>query len=178
MKTCALYGFAIAVGDALLVLILFFLGFHSDPARLAAAKWIGGIGALAIGVTFTVLGIKARRSEVPENEEFGYGRALWAGVQVSFVACLLGALFNYAYGAFINPGFTDIIIQDQLDKMEARGIGAAQIDKAEHFLRFLMSPGVYAVYFFVVGFIFAVVMSLIIAAFLKRGEPAEPPLQA
>src|SRR5271154_1826271 len=97
MKTCALYGFIIALADALLVLALFFLGFHSDPVKLAAAKWIGGVLALAIGITFTVLGVKARRAEVPEAEGFGYGSALGAGVQVSIVACVLSSIFNYVY---------------------------------------------------------------------------------
>jgi hypothetical protein len=178
MKTSSLYGVAIAVADALLVLVLFFLGFHSDQAKLPAAQLIGGIGALAIGVTFTVLGIKARRAEVPESEPFGYGRALWAGVQVSFVACLLSAIFNYAYFAFINPGLSDIIVQAQLDKMAARGMGDAQIERATQFVRFMWSPGMYAVQTLVGGFIFAFIISLIIAAFLTRAESTEPPVQA
>lgn len=177
MKTCALYGFIIALADSLLVLALFFLGFHSDPEKLQAAKMIGGLGALAIGVTFTVLGIKARRSEVPEAEEFGYGRALGAGVQISLIASVLVSAFNYVYGAFINPGFFDIIIQDQLDKMQAKGMSGSQAEQAEKVLRFIMSPGVYSIYMLVVGFIFAVILSLIIAAFLRRPEPAAPPMQ-
>jgi hypothetical protein len=178
MKTCALYGFAIALADALLVLALFFLGFHSDQAKLPAAQLIGGLGALAIGVTFTALGIKARRAEVPETEDFGYGRAFGAGVQVSAVACLLSAAFNYAYFAFINPGLSDIIVQAQLDKMAARGMGDAQIERATQFVRFMWSPGMYAVQTLIGGFIFAVILSLIIAAFLRREVPAEPPVQA
>jgi hypothetical protein len=178
MKTCALYGVAIALADALLTLALFFLGLHSDPEKLPAARWIGGLGALAIGIIFTVLGVKARRSEVPETGGFGYGSALGAGVVVSLVACFLSALFNYAYAAFINPGFSEIIIQDRLDKMAAQGMGAARMERAEQFLRFMMSPGVFAVYTMVVGFILAFILSLVIAAFLQRGEPAEPPVQS
>jgi Protein of unknown function (DUF4199) len=178
MKTCALYGTAIAVADAVLVLLLFFLGFHSDSAKLPAAQWIGGLGAFAIGVTLTALGIKARRSEVPETEPFGYGRALGAGAMVSLVACFLSAIFNYAYFAFINPGFSDIIVQAQLDKMAARGMSDAQIEKATQFVRFMMSPGIYALQTMVGGFIIAFILSLVIAAFFTRGEPAEPPVQA
>jgi hypothetical protein len=178
MKTCALYGLAIAVANALLILALFFLGFHSDPAKYQAAKYIGGLGSLAIGITFTVLGIKARRAEVPAGEPYGYGRALGAGMQIGVVASLLCAVFNYAYFAFINAGFADIIIQDQLDKMQAKGIDGARAEKAEQFMRFMMSPGVYAIQTFIGGVIFALIIALIVAAFLKRGEPAEPPVQA
>lgn len=178
MKTCALYGIAIAVANALLILALFFLGFHSDPAKYQAAKYIGGLGGLAIGITLTILGIKARRSEIPGNEAFGYGRALGAGMQVGLVASLLSAVFNYAYFAFINAGFADIIVQDQLDKMQAKGIDGARVEKAEQFMRFMMSPGVYALQTFIGGLIFALIIALIIAAFLKRAGPAEPPVQA
>jgi hypothetical protein len=178
MKTCALYGIAIAVANALLILALFFLGFHSDPAKFQAAQYIGGIGGLAIGITFTVLGVKARRSEAPASEPYGYGRALGAGMQIGLVASFLCAVFNYAYFAFINAGFADIIIQDRLDKMQAKGIDGARAEKAEQFMRFMMSPGIYALQTFIGGLIFALIIALVIAAFLKRGEPAEPPLQA
>lgn len=178
MKTCALYGVAIAVAAALLVLALFFLGFHSDPAKFQAAKIIGGLGSLAIGVTVTVLGVKARRSEIPESEPFGYGRALGAGVVISLVANILCAVFNYAYFALINPGFSDIIVQDQLDKMQAKGIDGARAEQAEKIIRFMMSPGMYAVQTLIGGFIVGVIISLIVAAFLKRNEPMEPPVQA
>src|SRR5271169_3395189 len=95
MKTCALYGFITALAGAFLVLALFFLGFHSDAAKLTAAQAIGGIGGLAIGATCTVLGVRARRAEVPATEDFGYGRALGAGVMISIFAALLNSLFGY-----------------------------------------------------------------------------------
>src|ERR1700689_3028597 len=104
MKTCFLYGFLLAVAGAILILALYFLGFHTDPAKLAAGNWIGGVLGLAIGIGLTALGVKTRRSEVPENVEFGYGSALGAGVLISLVASILGAIFNYVYAAYINPG--------------------------------------------------------------------------
>jgi hypothetical protein len=181
MKTCALYGFIIALADSVLVLVLFFLGFHSDPAKLVAAGLIGGIGALAIGVTVTVLGVKARRSEIPATQAFGYGSALWAGIQISAVACVLGSIFDYAYNAFINPGMADIIVQAQMDKLQSKGLSAEQSEKVEGFYRFMQTPGIHAITALVGGFIFAFVISLVVAAFLKRPEPTEdapPPVQA
>jgi hypothetical protein len=178
MKTCALYGFVIALADSLLVLALFFLGFHSDPAKLVAAGLIGGLGALAIGVVVTVLGVKARRAEIPEAQGFGYGSALWAGVQVSAVACLLGSIFDYVYNAFINPGLADIIVEAQMDKVQSKGLSADQTDKVEKMYHFMQTPVVHAITALIGGFIFAFVISLIVAAFLKRSEPAAPPVQS
>src|SRR5208283_5291418 len=170
MKTCSLYGFVLALAGALLTLALYFLGFHSDPAKLTAAKWIGGLGGVAIAVTVT-----ARGAEVPESEEFGYGRALGAGALLSLVASSLSAVFAYAYYGFINPGFTDILLQDQMDRLQAKGISGAQLDQAEKFTRFFMGPGVQGVSTLIAGFIFGFIISLIVAAFLKRAAPEGPP---
>jgi hypothetical protein len=171
MKTCFLYGFLIAVAGSILILTLYFLGFHTDPAKLAAGNWIGGVIGLAIGVGLTALGVKARRSEVPENVEFGYGRALGAGVLISVVASILSAIFNYVYAAFINPGLAEIRIQDAIAKFQAKGIPDAQIDTMEKGMRFMAAPAIQTLSGLIGAFIFGVILSLIIAAFLKRPAP-------
>ena len=61
MKTYLLYGFISSLAGAFLTLILYFAGFHSDPAKLAMAGWIGGLVGLAIVITCITLGVKARR---------------------------------------------------------------------------------------------------------------------
>jgi ABC-type Fe3+-siderophore transport system permease subunit len=175
MKTCSLYGFISALAGALLVLALYFLGFHSDPAKLPAAKWIGGCFGLAIGIIVTALGVKARRAEIPETQPFGYGSALAAGVQISLVSSILTAIFIYLYDAFINPGFNEIILQDGLDKLQAAGISGDKLEQMEKGTRFMMRPGMHAFSTLIVAFIIGVIVSLIVAAFLKRSEPAGPP---
>src|SRR5271157_6323037 len=174
MKTCSLYGFISALAGAVLALVLYFLGFHSDPAKLSAAKWIGGLGGIAIAIACTALGVKARREEVPEAEGFGYGSALGAGMQVTLVSSILSSIFNYAYLVFINPGFTDVILQDTMDKLQAKGMSGAQLEQAEKFSRFMMGPGIQSVTA-LIGILFAgFIISLIVAAFLKRPAPAGP----
>jgi hypothetical protein len=177
MKTCFLYGFLLAVAGSILILVLYFLGFHSDPTKLAAGNWIGGVLGLGIGISFTVLGVKARRSEVPENVEFGYGRALGAGVLISLFASILSTIFNYVYAAFINPGLTEIRIQDAMGKLEAKGITGIQAENMEKGMRFMSSPGILALSNLIGGFIFGVILSLIIAAFLKRPPPGSTSVQ-
>jgi hypothetical protein len=175
MKTCSLYGFIWALAGALLALALYFLGFHSDLAKLAAAKWIGGVGGLTIAVVVMVLGIKARSAEIPVTQKFGYGGALLAGVQISIVASILNAAFAYIYYAFINPGFSELLLQDAMDKVQAKGVSGPQLDQVEKVTRFMMSPGMQVVTTLIAGFIFGFIIALILAAFLKRPEPAVPP---
>jgi hypothetical protein len=171
MKTCAFFGFLSALAGAFLYLILFFTGFHSDPSKLAAAGWIGGLGGLMIAVTCMVLGVKARRAEVPETEDFGYGRALWAGVVIGAVASFFSAIFTYAYYTFINPGFLDLMVQDKMAKLEAGGMSSDRMDKAEATMRMFMAPIPQAFVGLFGGIIFGVIMALIVAAFLKRPTP-------
>jgi hypothetical protein len=173
MKTCALYGFISALAQAFLYLALFFLGFHSSVEKLPAAQWIGGVVALVIAVGFTALGVKARRNEVPESEPFGYGRAVWAGVVITFIASVLTSVFSYCYNAFINPGFSDILLQDANNKLEAKGLTGAGLDKMEGLNRTMFTPVPEAVIGLVLGVILGVVIALIVAAVLKRPEPAK-----
>lgn len=179
MKTCALYGFIISLASAFMTLILFFAGLHSDPAKMGLANGIGMAGGLVIGIGGTVLGVSARRAEYPANEDFTYGRALGAGVLISVFTNILSAIFGYVYGAFINPGFRDVVVQAQVDKMQAAGVPSAQIEQVEKVTRFFASPGIGASMQLLMGLIFGVIFSLLIAIFLKRqASPAVPPVQA
>jgi hypothetical protein len=175
MKTCSLYGFISALAGAFLTLILFFAGLHSDPARLSAAGWIGGLGGLAIAVTCLVLGIKARRSEAPGAEEFGYGSAFGAGALISLVSAILSSIFTYIYHSFINPAFSEILLQDKLAKLEASGMSGDKLEKAESMTRTMLSPVAETVTVLILGFVFGVIISLIVAGFLKRPGPSTPP---
>ena len=101
MKTCSLYGFISALAGAFVTLILYFLGFHSDISKLTAASWIGGLLGLAVTVVCLVLGVRARRDETPKDAEFGYGKAMWAGTLITFVASILSSVFTWTYYAFL-----------------------------------------------------------------------------
>lgn len=180
MKTPLTYGFYMALAGLLLSLALFFLGFHSDVDKLKSAQLISSVGGLALGITFIVLGIKARRAEVPVTEEFGYGRALWAGVQVSFFGCLFGTVLNFLYMRVINPGLTDLMVQAQINKWEAAGMSSDRMEQAEKVMRTMMNPALQAVFGILFGMIFCTIISLIAAAFLKRAtqEDLMPPAVA
>lgn len=176
MKTCALYGFISALAGAFVTLILYFIGFHSDASKLQAAGWIGGLLGFAVTVACLVLGMKARREELPKEADFGYGTAVGAGALISLVASFLSSVFAYVYYAFINPAFTDLMVQAQLAKMEARGMSGDQLEKAETMTKWMMSAGPASVMAFFYIFIMGVILALIVAAFLKRPARNTPTL--
>jgi ABC-type Fe3+-siderophore transport system permease subunit len=174
MKTCSLYGFISALAGAFITLILYFLGFHSDVSKLTAASWIGGLLGLAVTVICLVLGVRARRDETPKDADFGYGSALWAGTLISVVSSALSAIFTYAYYAFINPAFAEIVLQDKQAKLEASGMSGDRLEKMEAMNRWFMNPVPMAVTTLIMIIVIGVVLSLIVAAFLKRPAPNTP----
>ncbi len=176
MKTYLTYGSAMAGGGFVLTLVLYILGFHSDPAKLSAAQWLqGGLG-LVISIACIVLGTKARRATVPATEEFGYGSALGAGVMIGLVAAVIGLLTTYLYIGVINPHFNELILQAQADKMEAQGLSAEKVEQIQKMSAPFMKLPMQLAFSFIGGMFFATLVSLVTAAFLKR--PASDELQS
>lgn len=176
MKTYALYGFYMTIAGFLLTLALYFLGYHSDVAKLQSAQWISNLGLLVIAIVFIVLGTQARRATVPLTEPFGYGRALLAGFLVTVFACLFGIITNCLYFQVINPGIGDLMVQLQLDKMEAKGVTGERLEQAEKMTRMFMKPAFIAIFGFLGGIFWGTIISLITSIFLRRpAQAAEIP---
>jgi hypothetical protein len=178
MKTYLTYGSAMAGGGFVLVMVLYILGLHSDPAKLSIAQWVQTIVGLGISITCIVLGTKARRSQVPPAEEFSYGSALGAGVMISVVASLIGIATTYLYAGVINPGFVDVLLQAQANQLEASGMSADKIEQLQSITAIWMKPAALSALGFLSGVILGTLISLITAAFLKRPASEFPPVAA
>lgn len=175
MKTSFTYGFSMALAGALLGMALFFLGFHSDVDKLDAAQKIEVVAGLGISVLFIGLGIREQRDLTPSDKKWGYGSALWTGIKIGFVGSFLAAFFNYAYFAFIDPSYSDIILQGQLDKMEAQGISADKMDQIEPMMKKWINPVVMTISGFFGGILGTTIVSLILAAFFRKRPEASTP---
>lgn len=170
MKTPLTYGVIMAVASALLTLILFFVGFHDSPEQMqsGAGKFIAVVVPLAISIICLALAMRDKRANTPDDAPWGYGSAVWTGVLTAVVASLLGAVFAYLYFGLINPTMTDVLYQAEVAKMEDKGLSPEQIDRAEQFMRKMLSPGFMAVFQSIGGFLVTVVLSLILAIFYKK----------
>ena len=176
MKTYLTYGTAMAGSGFVLTLVLFILGFHSDPAKLGVSQWVQGCVGLGISITCIVLGTKARRAQVPSTEEFGYGSALGAGVMISLFSALTALVTTFLYFGVINPHFIEVIMQSQADKLEARGLSADKIEQIQKVSAPFMKLPMQMVFAFFGSMLFGTIISLISAAFLKRDDREEPSL--
>jgi MFS family permease len=180
MKTTFKFGAGIAVTSFAMGLILFFLGFHNEPEKLSAGQWIGSIGAILITAIGLTMAMKARREEMDPEEGFGYGRAMGTGSLTSLWSSLLGAILTMIYAVGINPNMQEIIMDNEIAKMEEKGMPANAIEQAEGIMKFITSPAMMGVTNFIMGIFFGVIISLIIAAFVKRPavDVVPPPIEA
>jgi hypothetical protein len=176
MKNASLFGFITALAGAFLVLVMYFLGFYSDPAKISLSSWISSPIGLAIVVTCMVLGVKARRAEIPASDGFGFGRAWWSGMSISIVSAILTSIFNYCFYAFIDPGLNDLLMQVGESKLEAKGMSSDQIEKLQALNKVFMTPPIEALSTLILGVIVGCIIALIVAAFLKQPDPAAPPV--
>lgn len=123
---------------------------------------------MGLTITCVTLGIRARRATVPATEEFGYGRALGAGVMIGLFAGVFGMVTMSIYTKFINPDFSEFLVQAQLQKLETQGNSAAQLEGAEKIMRMFSGPVAQAVSALFGNLVLGTLVSLVAAAFLKR----------
>ncbi|HRJ48154.1 MAG TPA: DUF4199 domain-containing protein [Opitutaceae bacterium] len=175
MKTYLTYGFIMTLAGALLGLGLFFGGFHSDPAKLKLAQNLGYLIGFVIGIACLLLGMREKRAATPPEKSWGYGSAFGTGVMISLFSSLFSAIYNYAYFAYINPGFSELFVEFQIMEMEAKKFPTAHIDSAMPMLEMIARPGVMTAMGLFGGFLILLVLSLIVAAFVKNRPVTSPP---
>lgn len=178
MKTPLVYGLYWTLVLLVVNIVFYFTGYHSDAEKFATADTIGKIAFWLVSIVFIMLGTRARRDEIPATEEFGYGRALLTGFQISLFAGISGIVTNILYTRLINPGFTEIIIQAATAKAEAKGASSAQIEQMEKMIHWMMGPITSSVFVVVLIVICGTLISLITSIFLRRPATAQPPVAA
>src|SRR5947209_2319977 len=119
-----------ALGGSLLTLILYLAGAYDSVEAMNSSTWIGVVSGLAIGATGLALAMRAKRASqmIVAEPTWGYGQALGTGVLAGLVAAVLGSVFMFLFATLIDSGFSDMMYQGQVEKMQARGIAPEKIE--------------------------------------------------
>lgn len=176
MKTTFYYGLIMAIINMVLTYGMYFAGFHDSVEKLHTGQMIAGITGTLAGIVCLVLSVRARRAETPASEPFGYGRSFFAAFLTAFWSTLLGTISWVTYIALVNPNIRELMVQGEIAKASAKGMSSAQLEQAEGVIRMMMGPLPQALFAFFFGLIAWTLISLIVAAFIRRPAAAEPPL--
>lgn len=176
MKPYVAYGIGVTLVGALLTFALYFYGAHNDVEKMQATSTVAGIVAGAIvpigAVVFT---LRATRAASPDGG-MTWGEGVLTALKLGLVAGVLGAVFNYIYGAFINPAMFDTMHEVQVAALEAKGnLTPEQIDQAAGMMRKFSGPIATSLGALIGSPIFYTIIGLIVAIFFRRAPVAMPP---
>ena len=168
MSTTLLYALIMAIAQIVATLISYFLGYQTD--NMASGRWFQ-VMPLVISIVILILGIKAVRDEQP-GKGLSYGKGVGTGALITLYSCIIGSIYAYIHFTYVNPNFADYVVEFSRTQWAVAGKSEAQMEVAEKGVRWFTKPAIQAIASFIIGNIFGVILSLIIAAFLKR-EPAQ-----
>lgn len=131
----------------------------------AALGWL----SFLISIVFLYLAMRDFREQ---NSGFmSYGEGVSVGTLTSVVAGLISATYGLVYTSFIDPTIPEQMAEKMQEQYEAQGLSDEQIEQTMEMMSWVQSPGM-TFLFGVLGAAFGgLIISLIIAAFMRRNKP-------
>jgi hypothetical protein len=169
MSTTLLYALIMAIGQIVLTLVGFFLGYQTD--KINQGTWFGVVPVLYAIVVYA-LGLKAVREE-DAGKYLTYGKGVGTGTMIALYSGLIGSIFAFIHFTWVNPNYTDYLIEASRVKWVAAGLSDSRMEAGEKGIRMFTKPAVMAIVGFCMTMVFGVIISLIASAFLKRNPPEE-----
>jgi len=101
-----------------------------------------------------------------------YGQAFGAGVVIFLYYAIITAIFTYILFALIDPGLIDKQLAAAEELMAKRGMTQEMMDAGIKIQKKMMKPGIMAPMSIFGNMLYGVIMSLIVAIFVKKeGNP-------
>ena len=166
----------LAASVAALNLVLYFTGAQTE--RLATGHYFMWLAQVFMVVVLW-RGIRAVRAE-SRYQALTYGQGVGAGVMISLYAGLLSGAYAFIHFKYVNPRFADYQLVCLRPQWDAAGMSAGDVAKAEKLTRFATTPAAQAVLTPIVTVCFGLIISLVLAALLKRAATSRtsPPMRA
>jgi hypothetical protein len=169
MSTTLLYALIMAIGQIVLNLVGFFLGYQTD--KINQGSWFGFV-PLVYAIVVYVLGIKAVRED-DAGKYLTFGKGVGTGFMIALYSGIIGSVYTYVHFTFVNPNFADYLIEASRVKWEAANLSDAQMSGAEKGMRMFTKPVIQACVGLVITLVAGTIISLIASAFLKKNPPED-----
>lgn len=148
-------------------LVLFALGLDREQSLQTVSTFVN----LIIIGSVMYFALKQRR-DVEGKGFMTVGQAFGHSFRISLIACIIASAFSYLYFTMVNPEIVDWMKLMQEEEMLARGASDAEVEQAMKMMETFMSPGFMVVMGMLVILVLCLVISLILAAFLKKEDPS------
>lgn len=169
MKTYITYGAINTIIGALLSLALYFTGFQTEKIAIGQHfQWL----SLAIFVAVLFFGMRDVREQKP-NKAITYGGALGAAVMIALFSGLFSAVYNYIHFTYINPEFSQYMLELSRSNLEAKNVPDAQIEQAISMQSKFMTPVAMAISGTIGVLFMGCLIGLVLAIFVKKAAPKD-----
>lgn len=163
-----------AIGAMVLIAIglVFNLTGLVEPGKNNAMVWIANLINWAVIGYFIYLAATKHRDE-DLGGYISYGRAFSVGGIVILAVALITIIWSYIYFAFIDPDVFDTIRESSMEQMiNQQGMSEEEAENAMGMMDFMWNPGMMAIIAGVSTAVAGLVIDLIIAAVVKKDNPA------
>ena len=125
--------------------------------------------SFALAIVFIVLAMREYRTQ--NNGFMSYGEGLGVGTLVSAISGLLSATYGMIYTMFIDPTIPQKLQDKIQEQWEAQGLTDEQIEQASEMMKWTQSPGMTFLFGMISAIVGGLIISLIVAAILKKNKP-------
>jgi len=159
LKSSLYWGVILGVVLIIYSLLLYFVD-------LSLEKWVQWVSyAIMIG-GIVLATINYRNTEL--GGAITYGQALGFGTMLILVASILYAIYNFVFMQFIDPGFSEKMLQMAEEQLVDRGMSTEQIDMAIEMQRKIMKPWLISLISIPGNVFFGFLFSLVTSIFVKK----------
>ncbi|WP_128544349.1 DUF4199 domain-containing protein [Larkinella soli] len=130
-----------------------------------ALTWL----SLVISVVLIVMAMREYRSL--NNGFMSYGEGLSLGTLLTVIGALIATTYNFIYTTFIDTTIRQQVLDQARANMEDQGMSDEQVEQAIELAQRLQSPGLQFLFGILVSAFFGLLISLVVAAFLRRNKP-------
>ncbi len=155
------YGAIVGIALIIWTILLFIMD-------LSFNKWLGYVSYLFI-IAGIILGMKSYRDNV-QGGFINYGKALGIGVLISLIAGIISALYFLIHINFVDTEFLAKSQQFTEEQMLSKGLTEEQVEMQIEMTSKFMRPGFMFIMSIVGNVFMGTIISLIIAAFVKKDE--------
>lgn len=127
-----------------------------------------GLGFISYALSIAGLTMAMRDFRSQNGGLMTYGEGLSVGTLTAGVSGLLSGLFSVFYTTIIDTSVMERMLDQARERLEESGLSDDQIEQQVEFMKMFQSPGLTFVFGIIGSIVLGLVLSLIIAAFIRR----------